>query len=256
MKIVEYAKAHPVATGAVVIIGGIIFILIVRGGGSSSSTTSGPSDAQIAADATIQAAQINAQAGVSAAQVGAGVQLNSDNKAAEVAMAQIQAQKDLYSEYFTDQTTVAQSQIAAQAKTSQAVIAATSSPNAKNSKVASVLASVGTGQPVSYVQQQGPSSAAQIISSIGGLIGQAGPTLTSIFSDQRLKENITYAGQDKNGRNLYSFNYRGSKTKRIGYIAQDIARAEPDKVTTGKGGYARVIDLTPPRPAPASLRSF
>jgi hypothetical protein len=91
MRIIEYAKAHPVATGAIVIIGGIIFIMIVRGGsGSNAATVSGPSEAEIIAGANLEAARIQAQAATGAAQIGANVQMNSDNKAAEVAMRQIE----------------------------------------------------------------------------------------------------------------------------------------------------------------------
>ena len=252
MQILQYAKSHPVATGAVVIIGGIIFIMIVRGGGSTSSAPSGPSDAQVAAQASLQAAQIQANAGVQAANIGAGVQLNSDNKAAEVAMRQIEAQQK-----------IAEETIAAQ---SSAVNQSIQAEEARNSGILSVINSLGkkrknraiqsfiTGQVV-QPQNNGGNSAAAIIGSLGGAFGSAASGLTSIFSDQNLKENIRYVGTDAKGRNLYEFNYRGSKTKRIGHIAQDIARAEPEKVITGKDGYQR-INLLPMRPAPVSLRSF
>lgn len=70
MKVVEWAKAHPWTTGAVVVGGGLVFIFISGwfGGSSGGSTVSvgatsgGMSDAEVAAAAQIQAAQIQAQA--------------------------------------------------------------------------------------------------------------------------------------------------------------------------------------------------
>lgn len=70
MKIVEWAKAHPWTTGAVIVGGGLTFILISGwfgggGGGQSVSVGSangGMSDAEVAAAAQIQAAQIQANA--------------------------------------------------------------------------------------------------------------------------------------------------------------------------------------------------
>ena len=253
MQLVQYAKSYPVATGAVVIIGGIIFIMIVRGGGgSTSSAPSGPSDAQIAAQASLQAAQIQANAGVQAANIGAGVQLNSDNKAAEVAMRQIEAQQKIAEETIAAQSSAVNASITAQQQQTSGVLKVINSLGKKRKNRA--IQSFITGQVV-QPQNNGGNSAAAIIGSLGGAIGGVTNSLGSLFSDQNLKENIRYVGTDARGRNLYEFNYRGSKTKRIGHIAQDIARAEPEKVMTGKGGYQR-INLLPPRPAPVSLRSF
>lgn len=100
MKIVEYAKSHPWATGIIVIIGGIIFLSITgvfgsSEGGSGGGGSSRPSDAEVMANAQISAAQISAQAATSAAQIGAGQQMNSDNLAAQVAMRTIEAQEKL-----------------------------------------------------------------------------------------------------------------------------------------------------------------
>ena len=82
MKVIEWAKAHPWTTGAVVVGGGLVFIFIsgwFGGGGSANnvavgSSSSGMSDAEIAAAAQIQAAQIQAQAYGTQAQT----QLQSD----------------------------------------------------------------------------------------------------------------------------------------------------------------------------------
>lgn len=70
MKVVEWAKAHPWTTGALVVGGGLVFIAVSGwfgggGGGNVSvgnASSGGMSDAEIAAAAQIQAAQIQAQA--------------------------------------------------------------------------------------------------------------------------------------------------------------------------------------------------
>lgn len=235
MKIVEYAKAHPWTTGVVVIIGGIIFIMIVRGSGGSSESSggsSGPSDAEIAANAQIAAAQIaaNAQtsqagAAVQAAQIGAGVQLNSDNKAAEVAMAQIAAQRDLGMQTITSQENAVTAQINATTAQQQSILSRLGSVKKKNRD--DVLQALITGQ-----QFHGDNSS-PFWNNIGGALsglGSAAQGIGSIFSDQRLKENITYKGEDAKGRGVYEFNYKGSKTRRLGFIAQDVARSSPDVV--------------------------
>lgn len=233
MQIVEWAKNHPIGTGAIVIIGGIIFIMIVRGGGSSSSAApSGPSDAQIMADAQIKGAQIAAsaqaaQAGaaIQAAQIGAGVQINSDNKAAEVYMAQITAQKD-----------IAMGMVAAEKAKGDVVAAAL--PLVKQKNRDDVLQAYVTGQLYHHQYDTNPGN------SVGGILSGAGSlakSLGSIFSDARLKENIRHIGYDKRGRDLYEFNYKGSSKKRIGYMAQAVERSEPDKVfTDNRTGFKRI----------------
>lgn len=62
MKIVEYVKAHPYATGAIVIIGGVVFFMLsgFGRGGSSSANPSNATDPQIAAMA-MQDAENQAQ---------------------------------------------------------------------------------------------------------------------------------------------------------------------------------------------------
>lgn len=233
MNISAYAKAHPYATGAVVIIGGILFIVIVRGSGGSSasaSTSSRPSDAEIAANAQIAAAQIQAQAqsqaisaqagaAVQAATVGAGVQLNSDNKAAEVALAQINAAKELYKEQLSGQQAVRLAAIQN--------IGRFGGKGAYDEQKAAALQTIFSGQNATIPIQQSQNNAAQIISGIGN----AASSILPFFSDQRLKENIRLLGYDAKGREVYEYNYKGSTKKRTGYIAQSLARSEPELVS-------------------------
>lgn len=51
----------------------------------------------------------------------------------------------------------------------------------------------------------------------------------AMFSDSRLKENIKKVGE-KNGFNLYEFNYIWSPKKWVGVIAQEVQKLRPDAV--------------------------
>lgn len=238
MRIIEYAKAHPVMTGIVAVVGGIIFIIIVRGsgGGGSAAGYSGPSDAQIAADATIQSAKIGAQAqaaqagaAVSAAQIGAGVQLNSDNKAAEIAMLQITTAGDIAKQ------TINAEQGAYDSKLN---IVTSNLGNLKKKDRDNVLQALITGE--AYHPEAKPDKTAGIINAAGGAAGNFAKVF-SMFSDMRLKENIVHVGYDAKGRSVYSYNYKGSNTKRHGYMAQEVARAEPEKVIIDPtSGYMKI----------------
>lgn len=241
MQIVEYAKAHPWATGIIVVVGGIIFIAIFSGGGGSADTAangqSGPSDAVIAAN-------IQAQAAVQAAQVGAGVQMNSDNKAAEVAMAGIGADKDVNLAYLETTKTLGLAEydttkaaIGAENQKWQTVIGALPSLKKKNRD--DVLKSLVTGE---YGYAGGPNygnSAGGIISGIGSAVGSVGK-LFSVFSDQRLKENIVYIGTDDNGNRIYEWNYKGSNKRWRGRLAQEVADKNPDEIEVANNGFIMV----------------
>lgn len=253
MDISGYVKEHPWATGIIALIGGFIFIMIVRGGGSSGGTTvSGPSDAQVMADAQVQAAQIAAQAqaaqagaAVQATQIGANVQLNSDNKAAEVAMRALDVQKDLGIQEIdaTHQENMLHISQAA-ALTNTAIGFKKLSGDQKVSLINTFSTGQATYAPSKYNTMGGSTwfpqagnTAGGIISSIGGLASSLG----SIFSDQRLKENIKFLGYDEKGVGVYEWNYKGSKRKHIGYIAQDVMRSHPDAVEMDPGtGYWKV----------------
>jgi hypothetical protein len=68
--------------------------------------------------------------------------------------------------------------------------------------------------------QPGPSA----LSSLGQIAG-----IASMFSDERLKENITQIGSF-NGLGVYEFNYLWSPTKMIGFIAQEVEKVLPEAV--------------------------
>ena len=69
---------------------------------------------------------------------------------------------------------------------------------------------------------------------LGGLGSALGSFAGSKFSDVRLKENITPAGE-KNGFNLYDFNYIGEPERYRGVMAQEVAETMPEAVTINDG---------------------
>ena len=71
---------------------------------------------------------------------------------------------------------------------------------------------------------------------IGGLMSASptGPYLPYGLCDIRTKENIKLVG-DKNGFNLYEFNYIGNDKKYIGPIAQEIEKTMPEAVKEFNG---------------------
>jgi len=72
----------------------------------------------------------------------------------------------------------------------------------------------------STMTQPGPSA----LSSLGQIAG-----IASMFSDERLKENITQIGSF-NGLGVYEFNYLWSPAKMIGFIAQEVEKVLPEAV--------------------------
>ena len=75
-----------------------------------------------------------------------------------------------------------------------------------------------------------------------GTIGQGAQTaasLAALFSDERLKENISYVG-DWNGHRAYSYNYVWSPEPQVGVMAQEVAVTCPDAVRAGPGGFLMV----------------
>ena len=64
--------------------------------------------------------------------------------------------------------------------------------------------------------------------------------LGNLFSDIRLKENITKTGVSKSGIPTYEFNYIGCTEKYSGAMAQDLLAIQPDAVSLDASGYYKV----------------
>lgn len=106
------------------------------------------------------------------------------------------------------------------------------------------------GQLLGALPQSGGSTSSQESSSssqngmgkaLSGL-GSAGTisSLFSLFSDERLKENIVHVGY-KNGHEIYEFNYIGSPERYRGVLAQNVRDIEPDAVAVDpESGFLKV----------------
>jgi hypothetical protein len=97
-----------------------------------------------------------------------------------------------------------------------------------------------------YLQQQGyPFQVAQFLGNIAmgtGALSGSGTTQTqpsSFFSDERLKDNIQPIGETYDGQKIVKFNYKGSPSKQIGLVAQDVETKHPEAVGLA-GGYKTV----------------
>lgn len=69
----------------------------------------------------------------------------------------------------------------------------------------------------------------------GGGGGGVGKAATSMFSDERLKEDIEPVGELYDGTGVYRYKYIGDPTPRIGLIAQEVEEKNPDAVTEVAG---------------------
>ena len=78
--------------------------------------------------------------------------------------------------------------------------------------------------------------------------GTAAGNIFSMFSDERLKENIEPVGELFDGTNVYRYNYKGDNIPRIGVMAQEVEKTRPDAVTEIGGykavDYAKATDLS------------
>lgn len=66
------------------------------------------------------------------------------------------------------------------------------------------------------------------LSGLGSSLGSLGPL--AMFSDERVKEDIAEIGETHEGQPLYSYRYIGDPTPRVGLMAQDEEKRDPDNV--------------------------
>lgn len=69
--------------------------------------------------------------------------------------------------------------------------------------------------------------------------GTGALALMSLFSDERLKEGIEKVGELHDGQPVVRYTYKGDNVPRIGLLAQEVEKSEPDAVSTF-GGYKLV----------------
>ena len=67
-----------------------------------------------------------------------------------------------------------------------------------------------------------------------------GLTALSLFSDERVKENITKIGKTHDGQPIYSYNYKGDPATSLGLLAQDVEKKTPEAV--GNVGGVKTVN--------------
>ena len=93
----------------------------------------------------------------------------------------------------------------------------------------------------STTQQYKPGTAEKVSSA-----AQTVAALMGLFSDKRLKDNITLIGQSKKGHNIYTWTWNKLAKKlninspTIGVLAQEVMATNPDAVTKHDSGYYMV----------------
>ena len=87
----------------------------------------------------------------------------------------------------------------------------------------------------------GTSQTTQPVNYLGQIIGGLSAGLGALKSDERAKENIRDIGKTHDGQRIYSFQYKGDPTVRIGMMAGQVAKKHPEAVHTDSQGI-RYVD--------------
>ena len=97
------------------------------------------------------------------------------------------------------------------------------------------LAGIGN-QSGELLYKGGAGSDKSMRTGVGGIIGSlGGKLLDGIFSDRRLKENITHIGTYPNGLPMYEFNYKGGEQRLRGVMSDDVRQRYPEAVDKANG---------------------
>lgn len=106
------------------------------------------------------------------------------------------------------------------------------------------LASLNGGYPGGSSTSSGTSTQTRPGDTFGSIFGSGLSALgmgLSLFSDERLKEDIEPVGALNDGQTVYSYRYKGDPTPRIGLMAQEVAERNPDAVHVDPGnGFLKV----------------
>lgn len=90
----------------------------------------------------------------------------------------------------------------------------------------------GTAGGTSTQTTPGPSALSQIAG--------VGLTAASLFSDERVKEDVEPVGATFDGQPIYKFRYKGDPAMRMGLMAQDVEQRHPEAV--GNVGGIKTVD--------------
>ena len=117
----------------------------------------------------------------------------------------------------------------------------------------SLLGGIGNAQASASLANQ--NQAQSLLSGLGkgllttptsGTLGSAGVTgLASLFtgSDERLKEDIQTVGELFDGTNVYRYRYKGDPVTRIGVMAQEVQKRDPEAVADLGGDFAGFLGV-------------
>lgn len=113
------------------------------------------------------------------------------------------------------------------------------------------------GNTLADTSQQNLANYANIIQGFGGLGGTSSQRTSSnpwgtvaqiggsvlgaaLLSDRRAKTDIAPIGRARNGLEIYRFRYKGERTMRFGYMADEVREKYPEAVSRGLDGLDRV----------------
>jgi len=77
-------------------------------------------------------------------------------------------------------------------------------------------------------------------SGVGSIVGGALSLGASLFSDERVKEDVEQVGETFDGQPIYRYRYKGEPATQIGLIAQDVEQTHPEAV--GDIGGIKMVD--------------
>jgi hypothetical protein len=102
--------------------------------------------------------------------------------------------------------------------------------------------STGTTAGTSNTTGTGTGTTTQPQSTMSNIIGgaTAAASLASLFSDERMKEDIQPVGLLNDGQKIYKFRYKGMPQTHIGLIAQNVEKTLPDAVS--EVGGLKLVD--------------
>lgn len=235
----EFRQSHPI-TFWVLAIGGALIIIWAIGGrifGVHSSSTqnstvvAGPTDAQVSAAAGLSIAQLQAQS--DAAARADNLTLAEDQLAVGFKIAQLEAARNTNLDTLNYNFGIS----SLNAQTQQIGIAADVSNHQTDAAAATQQLQITANRDQSLaitnaqVAMNAANNKTQRNSSNNGLFGGIIGAIGSIFSDQRLKENVAFSHvDDRTGLTWYSFNYTENarrllclpRGRFVGVMAQDL----------------------------------
>lgn len=126
----------------------------------------------------------------------------------------------------------------------QSVIdAANQDPWTKAGNLAQIAGGIGGMGGTTVGTQKSESGIGGVLGGItSGLGAMKNLGVFSMFSDERVKEDIKEVGELKDGQPVYAYNYKDdpTKTKQIGLLAQEVEKRDPDAV--GEVGGVKTVE--------------